>query len=179
MRQKKKRSVVVVCVHINSLSAVYFLRSHTWYELSLKPSCANIGWAAVKVEVALDSLINGLHGPLSGKRSYGDILGSKIAIYQKGQKNFDWKKAENTKISPEGLLIWRKIAKKHYVGAPKKFVKPHNVIKVLIFQFWHTPIVFFCKIAIFKNSHLCSDHIYNVNGVSITSKNFISGRHSI
>ena len=80
--------------------------------------------------------------------------------------------AENTKISPEGLLIWRKIAKKHYVGAPKKFVKPHNVIKVLIFQFWHTPIVFFCKIAIFKNSDLCSNHIYNMNGVSTTFDEF-------
>ena len=53
------------------------------------------------------------------------------------------------------------------MGAPKKFVKPHNVIKVLIFQFWHTPIVFFCKIAIFKNSDLCSNHVYKMNGVSI------------
>ena len=28
------------------------------------------------------------------------------------------------------------------------------------------PRVFLCKIAIFKNPDLCSNHIYNVNGVS-------------
>ena len=52
------------------------------------------------------------------------------------------------------------------LGPPKKFVKPHNVIKVLIFQFQHTSWVFCCKIATFKKSDLFSNHTYNVNGVS-------------
>ena len=54
-------------------AAKYFLYSHCLCEPFLKASCANIDRATVKVEVALDSLINGLQGPLSGKRSYGDI----------------------------------------------------------------------------------------------------------
>ena len=74
---------------ITVTAAIYFLYSHCLCEPFLKASCANIDRATVKVEVALDSLINGLQGPLSGKRSYGDIYGSKIAIYQKGPKKFD------------------------------------------------------------------------------------------
>ena len=42
-------------------------------------------------------------------------------------------------------------------------------IKRSIIQFWRTPIVFFSKIEIFKHSDLCSNHIYNVNGVSTYS----------
>ena len=46
---------------------MYFLYSHCLCEPFLKGSCANIDRATVKVEVALDSLVNGLQGPLSGK----------------------------------------------------------------------------------------------------------------
>ena len=62
------------------------------------------------------------------------------------------------------------MTKKHYVGAPKKFVKPHNVSKSTYISILAYPHSIFCKIAISKNSDLCSNHIYNVNGVSTKYK---------
>ena len=59
--------------HTSVSHILYFLYSHCLCEPFLKASCANIDRATVKVEVALDSMINGLQGPLSGKKSYGDI----------------------------------------------------------------------------------------------------------
>ena len=52
---------------------IYLLYSYCLCEPCLKASCANVDRATIKVEVALDSLVNGLHGPLSGKMSYDDI----------------------------------------------------------------------------------------------------------
>ena len=51
----------------------YLLRSYSSRESTLKPHCANIVRATVKVEVALDSLVNGLKDSLSGKMGYGNI----------------------------------------------------------------------------------------------------------
>ena len=70
----------------------YFLYSHCLCEPFLKGSCANIDRPTVKVEVALDSLVNGLQGPLSGKMSYDDMSGAKICLFQKRVVEFSWPK---------------------------------------------------------------------------------------
>ena len=46
---------------------LYLLRSHSSRDPLSKSECANVVTATVKVEVALDSLVNGLKDSLSDK----------------------------------------------------------------------------------------------------------------
>ena len=59
---------------INQISSIkYLLRSYSSREPFSKSECANIVQATEKVEVALDSLVNGLKDSLSGIMGCGDI----------------------------------------------------------------------------------------------------------
>ena len=51
----------------------YLLRSYSSREPFSKSECANIVRATLKVEVALNSLVNGLKDSLSDKMSYDNI----------------------------------------------------------------------------------------------------------
>ena len=77
---------------------IYLLRSYSSREPFSKSECANIVQATEKVEVPLDSLVNGLKDSLSDKNCYDHIKGLKIKFFQKRPNFVLSKNAQKHKI---------------------------------------------------------------------------------